>query len=337
MQILNQETRIPFLNWRKIAAVISAVLIAIGIWSLVDRGLVLGIDFTGGTLVELQYQNNVEIADVRQTLTDAGYGDSVVQYYGTARDLMVRVPLSEQTQNAEFSTRLLEVLRSPYSETGLASTDESGRQRCSGSGGIQTCEVQMQRVEFVGPQFGAELLDKGLSALMWALGCILIYVMFRFEWRFALGSVAALVHDVLITMGFFSISGLEFSLPVLAALLAVIGYSLNDTIVVFDRIRENFRTLMETETDDVINRAINQTLPRTILTSVTTMLVLLALYFFGGEVLEGFSLALIVGVLIGTYSSVFIASPVVYALGVSREDLLPPEKTEEQLEGELLP
>ena len=337
MQILNKETQIPFLSWRLIGAILSVVLIASSISSLMARGLLLGLDFTGGTLVELQYQSSVDIGDVRQTLAEVGYGDSVVQYFGTARDVMVRVPLSGETQDAEFSTRLVEALRVPFSEVGLSSTGVTGKQQCSVEGSIAICEVQLQRVEFVGPQFGAELLDKGLSALMWALGGILIYVMFRFEWRFALASVIALIHDVLITLGFFSIFGVEFSLPVLAALLAVIGYSLNDTIVVFDRIRENFRTLMEASTEQVIERAINQTLPRTILTSVTTMLVLLSLYFYGGEVLAGFSLAMIVGVIIGTYSSVFIASPAVYSLGVSREDLLPPEKDDQTVEGELLP
>ena len=337
MQLLNRESHIPFLSWRLPAMIISLVLIAWGISSLMSRGLELGLDFTGGTLVEIQYQSSIEIADIRQTLIEAGYGDAVVQYFGTARDVMVRVPLSVDTQEAEFSTRLIESLRAPFSESGISSSGNLVEQQCSVNGAVSVCEVQMQRVEFVGPQFGAELLDMALSAMMWALGGILIYVMFRFEWRFAVGSVIALIHDVLITLGFFSIAGIEFSLPVLAALLAVVGYSLNDTIVVFDRIRENFRTLMDADTDEVINRAINQTLPRTILTSATTMLVLLALFFYGGEVLAGFSLALIVGVIVGTYSSVFIASPAVYSLGVSREDLLPPEKDEKALEGELLP
>jgi len=227
------------------------------------------------------------------------YGDAVVQHFGSQRDVLIRVPLTEQTSDDKVSTKIVELL--------AASSVGSG---------------EVRSVEFVGPTFGRELFEKGILALIYALIGVMIYVAFRFEWKFSLGSVAALIHDVVITVGVFSVLQLEFTLPVLAALLAVIGYSLNDTIVVFDRIRENFRKVRETETEEIMNISINQTLPRTILTSLTTLLVLVALYFFGGEALSGFALTLIIGVLIGTYSSIFVASPTVLALGAKAEDLI---------------
>ena len=224
-------------------------------------------------------------------------------------------------------------LRGSYSETLVESSDPSNQQ-CVVSSQVSDCQVQMRRVEFVGPQVGGELANQGGLAMLYALLGILIYVTFRFEWRFAIGSVAALVHDVLITVGIFSIFQFEFSLPVLAAVLAVIGYSLNDTIVVYDRIRENFRKMRKSNTVDIMNTAINQTLPRTLLTSLTTLLVVLTLLILGGEVIRGFSLALFIGVIIGTYSSIFIASPAVLVLGISREDMMPVQKEGETVDSQ---
>lgn len=306
MQIISKKTNINFIGGRFISAVLSAVLLAAGIWSLSNNSLNFGIDFTGGTKVELAYANDVDINPIRTTLTGSGLTDAVVQYFGTNRDILIRVPLSEENSSAKVSTRIVQLLQANSAEP-----------------------IEIRSVEFVGPQFGKELFEKGLLALVYALIGVMIYVAFRFEWKFSLGAVAALVHDVVITVGLFSLLQLEFTLPVLAALLAVIGYSLNDTIVVFDRIRENFRRVRDSGTEEIMNISINQTLPRTILTSLTTLLVLTALYFYGGEALNGFAATLIIGVLIGTYSSIFVASPTVLALGAKPEDLMVEEVEKE--------
>lgn len=299
MQLLSKLTTIDFIGSRKIAMVVSILLIIAGCYSLSTQGLNYGIDFTGGTKVELGYQSDVVVGDLRSTLESNGFGDAVVQLFGSTKDVLIRVPLSEENSSAKVSTEIVKLLSAQTTE-----------------------KVDVRSVEFVGPQFGQELFEKGILALVYALIGVMIYVAFRFEWKFSLGSVAALIHDILITVGLFSLINLEFTLPVLAALLAVIGYSLNDTIVVFDRIRENFRKLRETDTKETMNISINQTLPRTILTSLTTLLVLTALYLFGGEALTGFAATLIIGVLIGTYSSIFVASPTVLALGAKAEDLI---------------
>ena len=313
---------IDFLGKRKQAMVFSLVLIIISLGSLATRGLSFGIDFTGGTLVEVSYQDTVAIDDVRDTLSNSGFEDAVVQYFGTAKDVMIRVPLKSDMEGAQVSEKIMLSLHEKQGEFVTDTNPISKEQTCSANSQSQVCKVQMQRVEFVGPQVGDELTNQGGLAMLYALFGILAYVAFRFEWRFAVGSVAALVHDVVITVGVFSVFQLEFTLTVLAALLAVIGYSLNDTIVVFDRIRENFRKMRKETPLEIMNTSINQTLPRTILTSVTTLLVLISLFIFGGDIIHNFSIALILGVLIGTYSSIFIASPVVLGLGVSRENLL---------------
>ena len=310
MQIISKLTTIDFIGKRFIAAVFSSVLIVASIYSLSTSGLNFGIDFSGGTKVELAYPQDVQITEVRTTLEQSGYTDSVVQYFGSNRDVLIRIPLSEENNSADVSTQIVELLKT------------------SSQGSLQG-NVEVRSVEFVGPTFGKELFEKGILALVYALIGVMIYVMFRFEWKFSVGSVVALIHDVLITVGLFSLLRLEFTLPVLAALLAVIGYSLNDTIVVFDRIRENFRKLREADTLETMNVSINQTLPRTILTSVTTLLVLMALYVYGGDALNGFAATLIIGVLIGTYSSIFVASPTVLALGAKAEDLIVEEVEKE--------
>ena len=299
MQLFKSETKIDFIGKRLFAAVISALLIGAGIYSLTTNGLNFGIDFSGGTKVELAYEQDVSVIDMRATLQSGGFPEAVVQHFGSNSEVLIRVPLTEESSDDKVSDRIV----------GLLNTSSMGA-------------GEVRSVEFVGPTFGKELFEKGILALIYALIGVMIYVAFRFEWKFSLGSVAALVHDVMITVGFFSLVQLEFTMPVLAALLAVIGYSLNDTIVVFDRIRENFRKLRDTETIETMNVSINQTLPRTILTSLTTLLVLIALYTYGGDALEGFALTLIIGVLIGTYSSIFVASPTVLVLGAKAEDLI---------------
>ena len=309
MQLLKQSLNIDFLGRRKIAWIISIILLLASIVSLSMRGLNFGIDFTGGTIVEVGYSQNVELALVREALATAQFDDVIVQHFGTAKDVLIRLPASESVKASEISNQVLRALEN-------------------------TGELSMRRVEFVGPQVGDELRDDGGLAVLYALVAILIYVMLRFEFRFSLGAVAALVHDVLLTVGFFSITQAPFDLTVLAAVLAVIGYSLNDTIVVFDRIRENFRKMRKATPIEVINSSINQTLSRTIMTSLTTLFVLLALFFVGGEVIHSFALALLVGVLIGTYSSIYIASSLLVLLNVTAKDLFDEDKEDESEGGD---
>ena len=297
----NRIPELDFLGRRRAALYLSAALLAVSIVSLGVRGLNFGIDFTGGTLIEVGYAQPAELDPIRGALARAGFEEAAVQHFGTVRDVLVRIAPREGLTRAELSSRILRVL-------------QEGE------------EVSLRRVEFVGPQVGEELTEDGGLAMLIALFGILVYVWLRFEYRFALGAIAALVHDVLITLGFFSVLGLEFDLTVLAATLAVIGYSLNDTIVVFDRVRENFRRVRRGSTEEVMNRSLNQTLSRTLMTSLTTLLVLVALFVLGGELIHGFATALIVGVLIGTYSSIYVASVSALALGVSRTDLLPVKK-----------
>ena len=322
MEFLKRDTRIDFIGRRRIAAIISISAIVIVLLSLFFRGLNLGIDFTGGTLVEVAYSSSVNTEEVRTNLRRSGLDGVVVQYFGTSRDVLIRLPADPEVDAAESSSLIISSLREPYGET-LAQSSENDSQRCVFQDGTTgDCTVQMRRVEFVGPQVGGELTEKGGLAMLYALIGILAYVAWRFEWRFALGAVIALVHDVVITVGFFSLLGLEFSLPVLAAVLAVIGYSLNDTIVVFDRIRENFRKMRKGTIVEIMNSAINQTLRRTLLTSLTTLLVVVTLILLGGEIIKGFAVALFIGILVGTYSSIFVASPVVLSLRITRDDML---------------
>lgn len=304
MQLLKNVPKIEFMRMKKTALGISAFLLLVCLVVVGVRGLNLGIDFTGGTLVEVGFQQSADPEAIRNALNQAGYDDVVVQHFGTSKDILVRLPpQAEGVSNAQLSTKLLEVLQTTSSD-----------------------HVDLRRVEFVGPQIGDELVEKGGMAMLVALGGILIFVWIRFEKRFAVGSIAALIHDVIITIGIFSIFQLEFDLTVLAAILAVIGYSLNDTIVVFDRVRENFRKMRKGTPEEVVNKSVNQTLARTLITSITTLIVLLALFVFGGELIHGFATALIIGVVVGTYSSIYIASASVLLLGVTKQDLMPPEK-----------
>ena len=289
---------------RKVAAAFSAVLIGVSLVSLFTQKLNFGIDFTGGTLVEVGYRETVELDQVREVLAATEFSDAVVQYFGSARDILIRVAQAQGKNSADISNDIIEVL------------EQSGH------------AVEIRRVEFVGPQVGEDLQEDGGLALIYALIMIFIYIAFRFQRRFSVGAIAALVHDVTITIGFFSVMQMDFDLTVLAALLAVIGYSLNDTIVVFDRIRENFRRIRKGSPVEIVNASLNQTLSRTLMTSLTTLMVLTALFLFGGEIIRPFSAALMVGVIIGTYSSIYVASPVTLALGISKQDLMPVEKEE---------
>ncbi len=303
MRFLSGKTNFNFMSQRRIALIFSSILIIASIVSLAVKGLNFGLDFTGGTLIEVGYPSAPEISDVRKNLESAGF-DSIVQTFGAATDIVVRIPPSDDAEsNAELSTRVLAAL----------------------SQGVDG-EVEMRRVEFVGPQVGDELAEQGILAVIYAMVGVFLYVMFRFQWRFSVGAVAALLHDIIISMGVLSIAQVEFDLTVVAAILAVVGYSLNDTIVLFDRIRENFPRYRKRSPVEVVNTSINETLSRTLMTSTTTLLVLFALFYFGGEIIHGFAFTLIVGVVIGTYSSIYVASTALLALGVSKFDLMVVEK-----------
>ncbi len=308
MQVFT-DTNIDFMGKRRVAATFSIVLVLASLVSIFVRGLNLGVDFTGGTVVEISAPKAIDLEAVRGAMSKAGFGEAMVQYFGSAHDVLIRLAPREGMTSAEISTKVLEGLHKFYPG-----------------------KVEMRRIEFVGPQVGDELTEDGGLAMLYALLGILVYVAVRFEKRFAAGSVIALIHDVIITIGIFSMLQLEFDLSVLAAILAVIGYSLNDTIVVFDRIRENFRKLRKESTIEVLNLSINQTLSRTVITSLTTLLVLIALFFLGGEIIHGFALALIIGVVVGTYSSIYIASTSVLALGVSKADLMPVVKEGQEVD-----
>lgn len=306
MHLLSKETNINFVGIRKFALAFSAILLIVSVYSIVTNSLNFGIDFTGGTMIEVGYPQPVDLGEVRTTLEQGGFEDALVQNFGSLSDVLIRLPVIETENMAELSNQVVALLQSEQEEA-----------------------IDVRRVEFVGPQVGEELAEDGGLAMVYALIGILIYVALRFEYRFAIASVLALVHDVVITVGFFSLFRLDFDLTVLAAILAVIGYSLNDTIVVFDRIRESFLKMRKAEPVEVINTSINATLGRTIMTSMTTLLVVIALYVFGGEVIHAFATALLIGILVGTYSSIYVAGTAVLLMGVTKTDLMPPEKDED--------
>ena len=290
---------INFMRFRKIAITISLVMFVGSIGSIFMKGLSLGLDFSGGTLVEIQYEDSVDLQEIRGVLSENGYEDFQVVNFGSSLDVLIKI--ADQPGNSSLGDQIFALLSS------------------------NSFEGELKRIEFVGPQIGAELRDQGGLGMLVALGMILLYVAFRFQYKFALGAVAALGHDVVIILGLFSIFAWDFDLSVLAALLAVIGYSLNDSIVVSDRIRENFRSERALDSEDLINLSLNQTLSRTVITSLTTLLVLFALFFFGGDAVRGFSLGLIIGVLIGTYSSLYIVTTILISLNLSQEDMAIPD------------
>ena len=305
MEIVSKNLNIDFMSVRKGAVLLSIVWLVAAAVAIAVRGLNFGIDFTGGTLIEVGYAQDVQLYSVRQSLTEGGFKGAAVQRFGTLRDVLIR--LAPDAVGGDDSAQLSDRVFAALSRSAPG-------------------QVELRRVEFVGPQVGDELAEDGALAVLVSLIAILMYVAMRFEWRFAVGAVAALAHDVLFTVGLFALLQIEFDLPVLAAVLAVIGYSLNDTIVIFDRVRENFRKMRKGTPGDIVNASINQTMARTIMTSGTTLVVLLALFFLGGENIHGFSLALIVGVVIGTYSTIYVASAVALWLGVSKADLMPVKK-----------
>jgi preprotein translocase subunit SecF len=305
MQLIPYDTHVDFIGKRRVALGLSVALIVISLGVIFARGLNFGIDFTGGVLIEVGYPEAADLAEIRATLRDAGFAGPQVQSFGSSTDVLIRLLPDDVTSDAdEIRDQILEVLRE------------------------KNPGVDLRRVDFVGPQVGEDLTEQGGLAMMFALLMILAYVAFRFQWKFAVGAVVALAHDVIITIGFFAVSGMTFDLSVLAAILAVIGYSLNDTIVIFDRIRENFLKIRKKPAAEVINISINETLARTIMTGVTTLLVLVVLFLLGGETLRGFSVALIFGILIGTYSSVYVASTVALSLDIKTVDLMPPQQRE---------
>ena len=290
-----------FMKYRKYALIFSLVMLVVSIWSLATKGLVLGLDFSGGTQIEVGYETPVDVSEIRNNLESAGFSNPIVVHFGAETDVLIRL---QGEPDQELASKILDVLRS------------------------EDDEVDLRRIDFVGPQIGEELREDGGLGMLTALIIVMIYVAIRFQLKFSIGAVIALVHDVLITLGIFSLSRLEFDLTVLAAILAVVGYSLNDTIVVSDRIRENFRKIRNVPSADVINESLSQTLWRTINTSLTTFLVLLALFFLGGELIHNFSIALMVGVAIGTYSSMYVAASLMLALKIDRNDLVEVEEGE---------
>jgi preprotein translocase subunit SecF len=296
MQLINPDLKVDFLGKRKLAMIFSGVLLLLSLGLVAGKGLNFGIDFTGGTLVEVKFKEAPAIADIREALTPAGFGQAIIQEFGSPDEVLIRVQNPDVSDSSKISTDILDAL----------------------GAGLGADNVEMRRVEFVGPQVGEELTEAGILAVLFAMLAILIYVTFRFKLRFAIGADAALLHDITLVVGIFALTGKEFTLPVVAAILTVIGYSLNDTIVVFDRIRENFQSNRKRKNPesevDVVNKSINQTLARTLMTSLTTLLVVLSLFFFGGEVIHDFAFTLIVGIVVGTYSSIYIASPVMLLL-----------------------
>ena len=302
--MLNFKKTINFLSVRRITTTLSITLMIFSLVSIITKGLNPGIDFTGGFQIEISYQQPPEIEDIRNNLSSAGFNDAIVQNSGSATDIMIRIAPREGLDSRTVGKLIIENLSQSSNSAELMSS------------------------EYVSAQVGEELTEQGGLAMIFALIMIKIYIVFRFQWKFYIGAVMALIHDVLITVGVFSFFQITFDLAVLAAILAVVGYSLNDTIVIFDRIRENFRSMRRAETLDILNTSITQTISRTMITSSTTLMVLLALFIMGGQSLEGFSLALIIGVLIGTYSSIFIASTSIFYLDISTSDLLPSKREE---------
>jgi len=314
MQLLNVKGTIGFMAKRKVAMIFSAILMISSIAIFFGKGLELGLDFTGGTSVEVGFSQPADLKKIRTVLSENGFPDASLQLFGSSTDVLIRLaPRGKDVKAEVIGNQLMDAMK------------------------IFDENAQMRRIEFVGPSVGEDLKEQGGLAMLTALICILLYVAMRFEWRFALGAVAALAHDVILTVGLFSLLGLEFDLTVLAAILAVIGYSLNDTIVVSDRIRENFRKVRIDDTLEIIDISLTQTFNRTLVTSITTLLVLIALFVWGGQIIHGFATALLFGVFVGTYSSIYVASAVAVALGVSKEDMIPEVVEKEGAEFDEMP
>ena len=306
MEFFSFKRDIPFMSYGRLTTTISLVTFLLAVFFLATRGLHLGVDFTGGTVLEVHYAQSADLAKVREQLAATGLPDALVQNFGSSKDVLIQIPLKQNTSGAKLSEQVLDTLRQ------------------------HDASVEMRRVEFVGPQVGKDLVENGAMALLLVSLGIACYLWIRFEWKFGVAAIIANLHDVVIILGFFSFFQWEFSLPVLAAVLAVLGYSVNESVVVFDRIRENFRKMRKAEVAEVIDNAITRTMSRTIITHGSTQMMVTAMLFLGGETLHGFALALTIGILFSIYSSVLVASPILILLGVTREDFIKPEKTAEQ-------
>jgi preprotein translocase subunit SecF len=313
MRFFSQVPNFDFMGKRNIAMIASAIAVIVSIGSLAVRGLEFGVDFTGGVIMEVAYPGSVDLAEVREALEAGGFGTVRAQHYGSTHDVLIRAMPSEQKDEARQAQDMLTALK------------------------VKDSGVELRRVEFVGPQVGSDLRVQGALAMVFALIGILIYVAVRFKWKFSVGAVAATVHDVIIVIGFFSLLGLEFDLTVLAAVLAIIGYALNDTVVIFDRIRENFRKVRKTGAEEIMNLSINQTLSRSIMTHLVTLIVVFAMFFVGGEVIHNFSIALIVGIVVATYASIYIASALTLWLKVTPADVVETAETKESRQIDALP
>lgn len=305
MEIFNPRSKIDFMRFDKLAMSLSFAAVVLALVLVFTKGLNFGLDFTGGTVIEMRFQQSPDLEQVRKTLEGAGFRDAIVKTVGATTDVSVELGLRKGAKQELLSNQVYDAIKAKFGE-----------------------DIEKRRVEFVGPQVGRDLIEKGSLAVIYTLLGILIYVIIRFEWKFAVGAIIATVHDIAIVVALFSIFGWTFDLPVLAALLAVIGYSLNDTIVVFDRVRENFRGMRKATPREAMNASVNETISRTIMTSLSTLTTLVALFVFGGDALRGFSLALIIGIVIGTYSSIYIASAFSLLLGATKQDLMVPEKEE---------
>lgn len=313
-ELLNADKVVDFMRWSKFAFVFSLMMIVASIATVSTKGLNWGLDFTGGTLIEVSFEQPANLPLIRESLQKAGFDDAIVQNFGTARDVMVRLQPRENVKSEDLGNQILSALR--------AGTEQS---------------VEMRRIEFVGPNVGDELAEAGGMAILIALLCILLYVSLRFEWRLAAGAVMSLAHDIIITVGIFSLLQVEVDLTIVAALLTVVGYSLNDTIVVFDRIRENFRKMRKEMPAEIMNSSISQTLSRTLITSGTTLFVVIALFILGGTMIHGFAMALLIGITVGTYSSIYVASALALKLGITREHLMPTPVEKEGEEFDAMP
>lgn len=302
MEFFRIKNDIPFMRYAKPTSIVSALTFIAAIVFLAVKGLNFGVDFTGGTLMEVRYAQTANLQSIRSVLHKNGFADATVQNFGTSHDALIRLPVHAGVTSAQASERVVKALRA------------------------DNTQVELRRVEFVGPQVGQELVADGIWALLLVSAGITLYLAIRFEWRFAIGAIIATVHDVIIILGLFALFQWEFSLTVLAAVLAILGYSVNDTVVVYDRIRENFRKMRKGSVAQIIDNAITRTLSRTIMTHVTTQIMVFSMLFLGGEVLFYFAVALTIGIVVGTYSSVLVASPIVMWLGISREDLIPAKR-----------
>ncbi|WP_318444570.1 protein translocase subunit SecF [Photobacterium leiognathi] len=313
-ELLNADKVVDFMRWSKVAFVFSLLMIAGSIGTIATKGLNWGLDFTGGTLIEVSFKEPANLPLIRESLQKAGFGDAIVQNFGTARDVMVRLQPRDNVKGEVLGNQIIDALKEGTAQS-----------------------VEMRRIEFVGPNVGDELAEAGGMAILIALLCILLYVSLRFEWRLAAGAVMSLAHDIIITVGIFSLLQVEVDLTIVAALLTVVGYSLNDTIVVFDRIRENFRKMRKESPAEIMNNSISQTLSRTLITSGTTLFVVIALFVLGGSMIHGFALALLIGITIGTYSSIYVASALALKLGITREHLMPTPVEKEGEEFDAMP